>query len=88
MHPITDSNEVKYSPANRGTRQWNGGEQSCSEAPCYPAKCANQNLVCLINTSGQQIALLGNGWRLQGCSKGQGERGRITERARARGGMW
>lgn len=72
VHPITDSNEVKYSPANRGTRQWNGRVQSCSEAPRYPAKCANQNLVCLINTSGQQIALLGNWWRLEGCIKGQG----------------
>lgn len=72
VHPITDSNGVKYSLANRETRQWNGGVQSCSEPAGYPAKCANQKLVCLINTNGQQIALLGNLWRLEGCIKGQG----------------
>lgn len=92
VHPITDSNEVKYSLADGGRRQWNGGVQLCTEPPhphllsCYhppsphpppryPAKCANQNLVYLINTSGLQIALLGNWWRLGGCIKGQGRGG-------------
>lgn len=75
VYPISDSSEVKYSLANRETRQWKGGEQSCSEAARYPAKCANQNLVCLINTNGQQIALLGNLWRLEGSIKGQGRGG-------------
>lgn len=32
-YPITDSNEVKYSLADGGTRQRNGPVQSCSEAP-------------------------------------------------------
>lgn len=32
-YPITDSNEVKYSLADGGTRQPNGSVQSCSEAP-------------------------------------------------------
>lgn len=53
-------NKVKYSQANRGTSLCNGGVQSCSWGSRYPAKCANQNLLCLINTTGQQIALLGN----------------------------
>lgn len=33
VHPITDSNEVKCSLADGGTRQRNGPVQSCSEAP-------------------------------------------------------
>lgn len=33
LYPITDSNEVKCSLADGGTRQWNGRVQSCSEAP-------------------------------------------------------
>ena len=42
VHPITDSNEVKYSPANGGTRQWNGRVQSCSESPPRPPLLSSQ----------------------------------------------
>lgn len=59
MHPITDSNEVKYSLADGEQDSGMVEYNHAVKPPCYPAKCANQNLVSLINTGGQQIALLG-----------------------------
>lgn len=82
LYPITDSNEVKCSLADRGTRQWNGRVQSCSEAPVIQPSVLIKTLCTRsIPVDNRLHSLV----EARGVYQRPGERGQIRDSVSARG---